>query len=99
MVVIHPGQRCTTLSGEDLRFEMSIAVRTWGNSPSGTTRSVVCAYEGRSEVSARLLDALPPVLVLHADEWDTHWWTCWRPRPAATARARRHTWTGYSTCC
>ena len=32
MVVIHPGQRCTTLSGEDLRFEMSLGVRTWGNS-------------------------------------------------------------------
>ena len=71
MVVIHPGQRCSTLSGEDLRFEMSLGVRTWGNSPSGATRSVICAYEGRSEVSARLLDALPTVLVLHADEWET----------------------------
>ncbi len=71
MVVIHPGQRCTTLSGDDLRFEMSLGVRTWGNSPSGATRSVICAYEGRSEVSARLLDALPTVLVLRADEWDT----------------------------
>jgi AraC-like DNA-binding protein len=70
MVVIHPGQRCSTLSGEDLRFEMSLGVRTWGNSPSGTTRSVICAYEGRSEVSTRLLDALPSVLVLRADEWD-----------------------------
>jgi AraC-like DNA-binding protein len=71
MVVIHPGQRCTTLSGEDLRFEMSIGVRTWGNSASGETRSVICAYEGRSEVSARLLDALPPLLVLRAGDWDT----------------------------
>ena len=71
MVVIHPGQRCTTLSGEDLRFEMSIGVRTWGNSPSGPTRSVICAYEGRSEVSARLLNALPAVLVLRAEEWDS----------------------------
>jgi AraC-like DNA-binding protein len=71
MVVIHPGQRCTTLSGEDLRFEMSLGVRTWGNSVSGATRSVICAYEGRSEVSARLLDALPTVLVLRADEWET----------------------------
>jgi AraC-like DNA-binding protein len=71
MVVIHPGQRCSTLSGEDLRFEMSLGVRTWGNSPSGATRSVICAYEGRSEVSARLLDALPTVLVLRADEWET----------------------------
>jgi AraC-like DNA-binding protein len=71
MVVIHPGQRCTTLSGDDLRFEMSLGVRTWGNSPSGATRSVICAYEGRSEVSARLLDALPTVLVVRADEWET----------------------------
>ena len=71
MVVIHPGQRCTTLSGESLQFEMSIGVRTWGNSASGATRSVICAYEGRSEVSGRLLDALPTVLVLRAGEWDT----------------------------
>jgi AraC-like DNA-binding protein len=71
MVVIHPGQRCTTLSGEDLRFEMALGVRTWGNSPSGATRSVICAYEGRSEVSARLLDALPTALVLRAAEWKT----------------------------
>jgi AraC-like DNA-binding protein len=71
MVVIHPGQRCTSLSGDDLRFEMSLGVRTWGNSVSGATRSVICAYEGRSEVSARLLDALPTVLVLRTDEWET----------------------------
>jgi hypothetical protein len=35
------------------------------------SRAVICAYEGRSEVSARLLDALPSVLVLRADEWHT----------------------------
>jgi AraC-like DNA-binding protein len=70
-VVIHPGQRCTTLAGEDLRFEMSIGVRTWGNSASGVTRAVICAYEGHSEVSARLLSVLPTVLVLRAAEWDT----------------------------
>src|SRR5258705_4160735 len=50
---------------------MSLGVRTWGNSPSGATRSVICAYEGRSEVSSRLLDALPTMLVLRADEWET----------------------------
>jgi AraC-like DNA-binding protein len=71
MIVIHPGQRCTTPAGDDLRFEMSLGVRTWGNSPSGSTRSVICAYEGRSEVGARLLDALPTVLVLRGDEWDS----------------------------
>jgi AraC-like DNA-binding protein len=71
MVVIHPGQRCTTVAGDDLRFEMSLGVRTWGNSVSGADRSVICAYEGRSEVSSRLLDALPAVLVLRGNEWDT----------------------------
>ncbi|BBX33867.1 putative HTH-type transcriptional regulator [Mycolicibacterium mageritense DSM 44476 = CIP 104973] len=70
-VVINPGQRCTTLSGEDLHFEMSLGLRSWGNSAAGAAESIVCAYEGRSEVSARLLDALPAVLVLRADEWDT----------------------------
>lgn len=70
-VVINPGQRCTTLSGEDLHFEMSLGLRSWGNSATGAAESIVCAYEGRSEVSARLLDALPAVLVLRSDEWDT----------------------------
>ena len=71
MAVIHPGNRCTTLSGETLTLEMALGVRTWGNSASGATRSLVCAYEGRSEVSARLLDVLPTVLVVRADEWDS----------------------------
>lgn len=70
-VVIHPGQQCTTLSGEGLRFEMSLGVRTWGNSASGATQAIVCAYEGRSAVSARLLDALPPVVVVRFDDWDS----------------------------
>lgn len=68
-VVIHPGNRCTTLRGDDLRFEMSVGVRTWGNTADGADRSVVCTYEGRSAVSARLLDALPTVLVLHGEQW------------------------------
>ena len=70
-VVIHPGNRCTTLRGEELRFAMSVGVRTWGNAAAGAHSGVVCAYEGHSEVSARLLDALPTVLVLRAEEWRT----------------------------
>ncbi len=50
---------------------MSLGVRTWGNSASGADRSIICAYEGHSEVSTRLLDALPTVLVLRSHEWDT----------------------------
>jgi AraC-like DNA-binding protein len=70
-VVIHPGNRCTTLRGDDLRFEMSVGVRTWGNAAAGADRSVIATYEGRSEVSARLLDALPTVAVLRGDQWRT----------------------------
>ena len=71
MVVVHRGQRCTTVAGDDLRFEMSLGVRTWGNDDNGEDRSIICAYEGHSEVSARLLDALPSVLVLRGNDWDT----------------------------
>jgi len=70
-IVIHPGNRCTTRSGDDLKFEMSLGVRTWGNSADGADRSIVCACEGHSEVRSRLLDALPTVLVLRTHEWDT----------------------------
>lgn len=70
-VVIHPGNRCTTLAGEALEFAMSVGVRTWGNAAAGAHRGIVCAYQGCSQVSARLLDALPTVAVLRAGEWRT----------------------------
>jgi AraC-like DNA-binding protein len=70
-IVIHPGNRCTTLGGDDLRFAMSVGVRTWGNATEGEDRSVVATYEGRSEVSSRLLNALPALSVLRADQWSS----------------------------
>ena len=30
-VIIYPGQRCTTVDGEDLSEAMTLGVRTWGN--------------------------------------------------------------------
>ncbi len=70
-VIVHPGNRCTTLHGEDLRFEMSVGVRTWGNSSAGAHRSIICTYDGHSEVSARLLTALPTVLMLRSADLPT----------------------------
>jgi AraC-like DNA-binding protein len=67
--VIHPGQRCTTLYGEDLSDVMSLGVRTWGNSPDGTTM-LVGTYLLDGEVGQRLLAALPPLVVLTEDDWD-----------------------------
>lgn len=69
--VIHPGQRCTTVGGSDLAQAMDLGVRTWGNSPQGSTVMVVGTYEHRSDVSEGVLDALPPVLVLERGEWDS----------------------------
>ena len=69
-VVIHPGQRCTTVDGEDLFDAMDLGVRTWGNHPDGSTVMLVGAYESMGDISERLLRALPPVLSLGNDQWD-----------------------------
>ncbi|CAN5680481.1 AraC family transcriptional regulator [soil metagenome] len=69
-VVVHPGERCTTPEGEDLAQAMDLGVRTWGKDPGGSTTMLVGTYEKRVEISQRLLDALPPVVVLPADAWD-----------------------------
>jgi AraC-like DNA-binding protein len=71
-VVIHPGQRCTTPEGEDLVEAMDwLGVRTWGNSPAGSAVMLSGTYELRGEVSQRLLRALPALLVLPDDAWDS----------------------------
>lgn len=68
-VVIHPGQECCDLDGRSLRDEMAHGIRTWGNDPCGETIFLVGAYEHLSDVSERLLRALPPVLSLSREEW------------------------------
>ena len=68
-VVIHPGQRCTTLDGVSLGESMALGVRTWGNDPGGSVVMVTGTYQTSGEVSRRLLDALPRLLVLAADDW------------------------------
>ncbi|GAA3295083.1 AraC family transcriptional regulator [Dactylosporangium vinaceum] len=70
-IVIHPGQRCTTPEGEDLAEVMHLGVRTWGTDEAGSTLVITGAYQLSGEVSQRLLSALPRVLVVPADEWDT----------------------------
>jgi len=58
-VVIHPGQHCATLDGQDLSQAMDLGVRTWGNSPDGSSVMLTGTYNLRGEVSRRLLGALP----------------------------------------
>jgi AraC-like DNA-binding protein len=69
--VIHPGERCTTPEGEELTEMTRLGVRTWGNSPKGSTMMLVGAYQMQGEISRRLLGALPPLLVLPQDAWDS----------------------------
>ncbi len=69
-VVIHPGQRCTTLHGEDLALSMGLGIRTWGNSANGETVMVSGSYETHSTVAKPLLDALPPLAIVRREDWD-----------------------------
>jgi AraC-like DNA-binding protein len=68
-LVIHPGQECCDLDGNSVRDELAHGIRTWGNDPRGETVFLVGAYEHLSDVSDRLLRALPPILSLSRDEW------------------------------
>jgi AraC-like DNA-binding protein len=70
-IVIHPGERCTTPDGTDLSGQLDLGVRTWGNSATGSTTLLVGTYQLHSEIGRRLLRALPPLLVLPADAWDS----------------------------
>ena len=69
--VIHPGERCTTPAGEELTEMTRFGVRTWGNSPEGSTMMLVGAYQMRGEIGRRLLGAVPALLVLPQDTWDS----------------------------
>jgi AraC-like DNA-binding protein len=70
-VVIHPGQHCTTVDGESLAEAMDLGVRTWGHSLEGSTVVLTGTYQSDGEISRRLVEALPALAVLRADEWDS----------------------------
>ncbi|MBX2824307.1 MAG: AraC family transcriptional regulator [Gammaproteobacteria bacterium] len=70
-VFIHPGQNCCDADGNSLLESMTYGVRTWGNDPEGSTVFLVGAYEHLSDISDRLLRALPPVLGLAGADWES----------------------------
>jgi AraC-like DNA-binding protein len=69
-IIIHPDQRCETRDGRPLVQSMDLGVRSWGNSADGETVMLVGSYHLDGEVSARLLRALPRLLMLREDDWD-----------------------------
>ena len=60
---IGPGQTCTTLDGPDRTAGLDPGGRTWGDGPDGRTLLLTGTYQLPSEVSRRLLAALPALLV------------------------------------
>jgi AraC-like DNA-binding protein len=70
-VVVHPGDRCMTPDGRDLAQAMSLGVRTWGNDPDGATVMLIGTYHAPGEISERLLAALPRVVVMRGDTWES----------------------------
>ncbi|MFE9191782.1 AraC family transcriptional regulator [Micromonospora sp. NPDC007208] len=70
-VIIHEGQRCTSPDGQEL-FEMTqLGVRTWGNGLDGSTILLTGTYTMHGAVDQRLLGALPPLVVVGRESWDT----------------------------
>jgi len=69
---ILPGEVCRTADGRDLSASMSLGVRTWGNSdsPDSSVMMLIGTYLLDAEISRRLLDALPALLVLPSEVWD-----------------------------
>jgi AraC-like DNA-binding protein len=68
-IVIHPGQRCESVDGTEMTMTGQ-GVRTWGAAPDGATVMISGTYQMHSEVSRRLLDALPGLLIRPAESGD-----------------------------
>lgn len=70
-ILIQPDGHCTTLDGADLSEEMLLGVRTWGTNLDGATQMLTGTYFLESEVSSRLLAALPRMITLDRGELDS----------------------------
>lgn len=70
-IVIHPGNRCTTRDGRDLADVMGLGIRRWGNDPDGAAVMLVGTYERTPAIGRGLLGALPAMMVLRRDAWES----------------------------
>jgi AraC-like DNA-binding protein len=69
-VIIGPGQVCTNVDGSDAFGLFEQSVRSWGNAAEGATLLVTGTYEHASQVSLRLLSALPVLSAVRRDDWE-----------------------------
>ncbi|MFF0725145.1 AraC family transcriptional regulator [Streptomyces sp. NPDC004134] len=68
--LIHAGGRCETPDGRSLADELDADVRTWAHGGGGSARMLIGSYENTGEIGARLLDALPRLVVVTKDMCD-----------------------------
>ncbi|MEV0442171.1 AraC family transcriptional regulator [Streptomyces spectabilis] len=66
---IRPGQACVPLNGAADDHYARFGMRAWGQ-PGGPVQMLIGTYQMQGEITARLLDALPPLLVLPTEVWD-----------------------------
>ncbi|MER5253291.1 MULTISPECIES: AraC family transcriptional regulator [unclassified Streptomyces] len=67
---ILPGERCVPLGGTPIGQYQDLGLRTWGESLDGAAEMLIGTYQARGEITGRLLDALPPLLILPTEVWD-----------------------------
>ncbi|MFF3492579.1 AraC family transcriptional regulator [Streptomyces sp. NPDC002795] len=66
---IGPGQECRPLGPAHVGRYKDLGVRQWGESPDAPAKMLIGTYQMRGELTARLLDALPALLVLPTEVW------------------------------
>ncbi|CAM5720414.1 AraC family transcriptional regulator OS=Streptomyces alboniger OX=132473 GN=CP975_28610 PE=4 SV=1 [Streptomyces alboniger] len=67
---IRPGERCVPLDGAPVARYAGLGLRAWGESRDSSVEMLIGTYQMRGEITGRLLDALPPLLVLPTEVWD-----------------------------
>lgn len=68
-VVVRPGQRCETPTGESLALSMRLGVRSWGHAHDASSQLLIGTYEHHSAIGADVLASLPsPVVVARPDD-------------------------------
>lgn len=67
---ILPGQRCVPLDGAPVARYRDLGPRAWGERREGSVEMLIGTYQMRGEITGRLLDALPPLLVLPGEVWE-----------------------------
>ncbi len=69
-VVVEPGQQCRSLNDEDVPVTFGPGSRFWGNAVDGSCAFVTGTYELPSQVTGRLLDHVPDVMVVRGSDCD-----------------------------